>query len=179
MATSPVLLSRQLRAMIEGTYTISELEYTEARKAWGPQELRKVPGYWAMQLVGAAFGACFGFSLFRLPLTLAIALSTTFLLYLGILEWRKRAARSYQYRVKHDPSETISIRLDEVGYHFHKEPACGGWLGWSHFTGWREAENTFVLGHGLVYIGIPKRSFSIEVQKEIREMLRARIQPSS
>ena len=165
--------------MIEATYTITESEFLEGQKTWCPQAAKKIPGYWPMQATGALFGACLGTSLGHLPHWLALTEAGSLILYFGTMQWRKRKARSYQYSVKHDPTETVTTKLDDIGYHYSKQSACGGWLAWNHFTGWRETDHLFILGHGLMYIAIPKRPFSPDDQVTIRAMLRARIEPSA
>ena len=162
--------------MIEAVYTITEAEFLEAQKLWCPQVARKIPGYWVMQTTAALFGICFGLSLRYLPAPLLVGSIASFCLVLAVGQWRKRAARKYQYQQKNLSHEETSVRFDDEGYRDHKANACGGWINWDGFSAWRETPRIFVLGRGVMFITVPKRPFTAEQQDQLRALFLQRIQ---
>jgi hypothetical protein len=162
--------------MIEAVYTLTEEEFIEGSKIWCPQAVKKVPGYWPLQIFFFAFCAGIGLGLHYYPPKFQVVMAVLFFGWLGISQWRRSAARKYQYQSKSNQREEVSVKLDDVGYHDNKAGVCGGWIAWSGFTAWRETENIFLLGRDLNYVSIPKRPFTEEQQDEIREMIRANVQ---
>lgn len=160
---------------IEATYRISQEEYLEAYTAHCKPAVKRAPGYWPVQAVGAFFGIAIGLSLFRLPPWLAIWLAIGLIANFSVSRWRMRKLRKFQYSVRHDSEETVTARLDETGYHYLKQGACSGWMSWSHFDGWRETPNTIILGHGVAFVALPKRVFAEEQQAELRSLFNERI----
>lgn len=165
--------------MVEAAYTVTQEEFTEAQKVWCPQVARQIPGYWLMQIAGVAFGACLGVAIVNLRAKFAVPLAVTLTLYFLVIQWRKRAARKYQYESKGLVREQVTVRFDDAGYHDEKEEHCGGWISWAGFSGWRETSAIFVLGRALTFITVPKRPFSPQEQEELRDLFRNKIQTGS
>lgn len=147
----------------------------EAQRLWCPQVARRVPGYWLMQITAGIFGACFGWSLRYQPFPLIVASILSFCSVLVVGQWRKKAARKYQYKFKNESLEETSVRFDDEGYRDHKANKCGGWINWDGFSGWRETPRIFVLGRGVMFITVPKRPFSSEQQEQLRSLFAQRI----
>ena len=161
--------------MVEAAYIVTQEEFTEAQKLWCPRVARKIPGYWPMQLTGTAAGACLGVAIVHLAAQFSVPLVASIILYFLVIQWRKRAARTYQYEAKGRLHEQVKVRFDEAGYHDEKENHCGGWISWQGFSGWRETSTIFVLGRAVSFITVPKRPLSILQQEELRQLLQNRI----
>jgi hypothetical protein len=157
--------------MIEAVYTISEREFAEAQKLWCTQAVRKLPGHFILQGVLLSFLVLIVLSVPYLPFWLAMSFSGCMAIFAGLCFWRKKALVKSQYAQMEDRLRSVSVRIDDDGYHDYKQDSGSGWIAWKQFSGWREGSQVFVLGISMNFLTIPKAPLSVDQQNELRTRL--------
>lgn len=165
--------------MIETTYSVTEAEYVEGQALWCPMAVRKLPGHWLYQCTFILIAACMAWVAHFAPLLPVFAWVFSVCLWIITLNWRKKAIRKYQYYLAAECMQNVSLRIDEGGFHEHKENSGTCFIPWNRFTGWREGKSIFVLGMDLMSIPIPKSCLSPDQQAALRSTLETSIKVRS
>lgn len=161
--------------MIETTYSVTEAEYVEAQALWCPIAVRKLPGHWLYQGTLILIATCMAWVAHFAPVLSVLAWASSVWLWFIVLNWRKKAIRKYQYSLAAERMQNVSLRIDEGGFHEHKENSGTCFIPWNQFSGWREGKSIFVLGMNLTPIPIPKSCLLPGQQASLRSTLETSI----
>ena len=157
--------------MIDVRYSVTQEEFQQAQKLWCPAQIKKVPGRYLVLGLGITLGVLVGWSLHYLPLWLSSSIYGLMLATYFAQRWRRRKALVFQYDRMRKDLEDISVRFDDVGYHYAREARHeGSWM-WPAFTGWREGPLVVVIGRGLSFVTVPKRALNAQEMETLRTLL--------
>lgn len=163
--------------MIHAQYRLTFNEWCEAQNLWCKREASRMPCTKLLAWIYYALFVCSGIAMGLAPHWPGAAVFALLTTHNAVVHWRKKRLGNFLYNEATDRDKEVLLQINDDGYESVRPGFNECKMSWNCFTGWKEGNHTFILGRGMQYCSVPKRSLSPEQIAELRLLLSTKIGP--